>query len=340
MARDEVRLDAPGAASRRPFSRSCSHSGVSHSNSRSPPQMSLTRTSRRPCSASIRSHERGDLLGARGGRPARRSRCRPRRSPARRSPRSSPAGRTPSAARASCARCSRRSRRPRRARRRSRARRRASRRRRAPPSPPDPWRRRYRRRGQSVRTSSAREPKPVKRSSEPTNASRRVAPRAQVPQRLGVRPRRRARAADAPDRRDVVDAAQRVVGAADQVVAQPRLHRVDHALEALVDPRVVAELRRVAVRLDARGVHDRDDAERQVAVDVRVHPRQRELELGDAVRSARVEQRAPGARRRRAARRVVGDRVEQLLGRDRAELAQEERVLERAGAARRRAPRW
>ena len=39
---------------RRPASRSCSHSGVSHSNSFSPPQMSLTSTSSRPWSESMR----------------------------------------------------------------------------------------------------------------------------------------------------------------------------------------------------------------------------------------------------------------------------------------------
>ena len=120
---------------RRPPSRSCSHTGVFHSASFSPPQMSLTSTSSRPCSASMRCDERLDLRRLEVVDRDRDARRRRRRRRARRSPRSSPAGRTPSAARASCGRCSRPSRPPRPARPRCRARRRASRPRRAPPCP-------------------------------------------------------------------------------------------------------------------------------------------------------------------------------------------------------------
>ena len=48
---------------RRPASRSCSHSGASHSKSFSPPQMSLTSTSRRPCSASMRATSASTCVG-------------------------------------------------------------------------------------------------------------------------------------------------------------------------------------------------------------------------------------------------------------------------------------
>ena len=82
---------------RSPLSRSCSQTGLFHSASCSPPQMSLTRTSSRPCSASIRCDERLDLRRIQMVDPTAIP-SPPAASPARRSPRSSPAGRTPIAA--------------------------------------------------------------------------------------------------------------------------------------------------------------------------------------------------------------------------------------------------
>ena len=48
-------VSMPSRSMRRPFSRLCSQTGLFHSNSFSPPQMSLTRMSSRPCSARMRS---------------------------------------------------------------------------------------------------------------------------------------------------------------------------------------------------------------------------------------------------------------------------------------------
>jgi hypothetical protein len=111
---------------RSPFSRSCSHTGVSHSNSSSPPQMSLTRTSS-PLSASIRCTSASTCAGSRWSTstaiplpPAAVTR--------------SAGGRTPNFAPWSFGRCNRRWRRPRRARLPCPVRRRGSRPPRVPPS--------------------------------------------------------------------------------------------------------------------------------------------------------------------------------------------------------------
>jgi len=78
-----------------------------------------------------------------------------------------------------------------------------------------------------------------------------------------------------------------------------------HPLERVVDLQEIAVLCRVALQRHLPLIAGRVQRQREVVVDVRVHARQRELDRGDALASARLEQRRPGVRHRIAPRVAV-----------------------------------
>ncbi len=160
---------------------------------------------------------------------------------------------------------------------------------------------------------------------------RQVGAVADRPERLTVRPRRVASAGDVPHRDDVVDAVEPVH---DPVEAtQPAGHVVPFHLrlgraELRVDGDEVGVLRRAVLDFDGKlpcGRHKRDG---KVAVDVRVHPREGELERRDPAPAARLEQRRPRVRLRAGPRLKGVERVEEQPREDDVEPLDEPGVVE------------
>src|SRR6476620_7628515 len=89
-------------------------------------------------------------------------------------------------------------------------------------------------------------------------------------------------------------------------------------------------LGRAVARLETQGSAGGDQGDRQVAVDVRVHARDRELERRDLAARAALEEGAPGARRlpRVPLERRAG--LEEEVGEAQVERLDERAVLERA----------
>ena len=110
-----------------------------------------------------------------------------------------------------------------------------------------------------------------------------------------LHPRRGARPAHVPHRDDAVQLAERVVRPADEPRREVGPHPRLRLGEQRIDRAVVGVLRAVARRHDVERAAGLDERDRQVAVDVCVHARERELDRGDPASRARLEQRRPRA---------------------------------------------
>ncbi len=161
-------------------------------------------------------------------------------------------------------------------------------------------------------------------------AGRKVGLVAQRPERLRVHPGGIARAGHVPHRDDVVDP----VDAMEQVVELPqpaaqilRLHRPLDGRQHAVHVLVVGVLARALLEPDPELAARGDEGDRQVAVDVRAHPGQRELERCDPACRARLDERRPGAGHGgRVGPRGI-ERTEEEAGEDDVEVREELRIL-------------
>ena len=152
------------------------------------------------------------------------------------------------------------------------------------------------------------------------------------PKRLRVRPRRAAGRPDVPHREHVVETSERFVGDAYQTAGELGLHPLLRFREQRVDPAEVGVLRAAASRLDLARTAGRDERDGQVTVDMGVHPGERELDRQDALSSARLEQRLPGARHASPSANVVRERGQIEVREDDIEPADEGRIGERTGS--------
>src|SRR5688572_7209767 len=175
--------------------------------------------------------------------------------------------------------------------------------------------------------SPARHPdEPVERDDEARAGEGDVADR---PDRLGVHPGRGPRPAHVPHRDDAVELAERLVGQADETRREVRPDARLRLVEQRVDCAEVAVLRAAAHGCNVERAAGVDERERQVAVDVRVHARERELDRGDAAARARLEQRGPRARRPLGPEHVRSERAKVEVREDDVEPPREARVRER-----------
>src|SRR3954452_22195180 len=148
---------------------------------------------------------------------------------------------------------------------------------------------------------------------------------AQAPQDLRANPGRVTSAFDAPYRSDVVGRGDRVVDLLERPGQQPvlvtRLHHLQHSIDAFV----IRMLR--FTRIHAQLLARPDDLERQVVVDVCIHPCDGELQRSYATIKTRLEQWRP-RRRHASVRRRRSKSPEVCIAEIDVEIFEERRRLE------------
>ena len=137
---------------------------------------------------------------------------------------------------------------------------------------------------------------------------------------------------DVPHRHDVVDAVDVVEEAVEGPKPAAQVLLLDLCLdrgEEAVDPLEVGVLHGVSLGSEAELPAGRHERDREVAVDVRVHARERELERRDPAARARLEEWQPGSRGLRGIALEGVEGGEEEVGEDDVEPCQEAGIGER-----------